>query len=282
MEIGIRDARPEDREDVLGFASETWDGWDYIPEVWEDWLEEGDLLVGDVEGTVVGVIHLVGVSEDEAWIEGLRVDPDYRREGVATRLVEAAEERAREGGRQVIRCMVFGSNSVGHELFEDLGFGHVASLRHARAFGFPYSTSLERDENEEFADVVEGTEAHEEMGGLYVCDWRAASLGTSLEDVDFDPLYLRDEDGETVGACLPTGVRVNTTEEDDRDEVVMGFAWAKTRYITDLGLQMRTEARVEDADDVLAFVPDDSDYVNSLESAGYEVSDAVSVYEKLV
>lgn len=287
MDVEVRHAHPEDREDVLGFTSETWDGWDYIPDVWNDWIEEGDLLVGvdrETDDRPVGVLHLLEVSEDEAWIEGLRVDPDYRREGVATRLIEVAVEKARDGSKEAVRCMVFGSNDEGIELFEDLGYGRVASLRHARSFGFPYSTSLERDDDEDFVGVIEGTDAYEDLGGLYVEDWKMRSIegeGTDIpEDVDFDPLYLRDEDGDTVGACLPTGTRTNTTEEQDRDELVMGFAWAKTRYITDLGLQMRTEARVEESDDVLAFVPDDSDYVNSLESAGYEVSDSVYVYER--
>ncbi len=35
----VRRARPEDSDAILGFATSTWHGWDYIPHAIPVWLE---------------------------------------------------------------------------------------------------------------------------------------------------------------------------------------------------------------------------------------------------
>ena len=49
--IRVRLAQPADRDAVLAFATSTWNGWDYIPEVWDAWVvpTDGVLLVATVE-----------------------------------------------------------------------------------------------------------------------------------------------------------------------------------------------------------------------------------------
>ncbi len=87
----VRRAREQDRESVLDFASQTWHGWDYVPNAWPVWLSasDGAFLVGtvgepggqDAEGNPLDVGQVVAITRvalaapTEAWLEGIRVDP---------------------------------------------------------------------------------------------------------------------------------------------------------------------------------------------------------------
>ncbi len=41
----INGAKPSDKEKILDFCKNTFSWGDYIPEVWDFWIKEGNLLV---------------------------------------------------------------------------------------------------------------------------------------------------------------------------------------------------------------------------------------------
>src|SRR5689334_19752757 len=86
--IEIRPAREEDRAAVLAFCAQTWDWGDYIEYVWDEWLRDaqGALLVATSDGTPVGITHMRILTSQEVWLEGMRVDPAYRNQGIAKAL----------------------------------------------------------------------------------------------------------------------------------------------------------------------------------------------------
>lgn len=147
--LGIRRAVPADREMVLAFATSTWDGWDYIPQVWEDWVadEVGAFLVGTAEpgpdqealtdrdgtplqpGQVVAITHLAMLSPTEAWVEGIRVDPRVRGMDVATDLQAGVLAAAREAGATVVRYVTGQVNEGSLRLGARHGLLPVAWLR---------------------------------------------------------------------------------------------------------------------------------------------------------
>src|SRR5947209_16351946 len=96
-ETEIRPAQAEDHDAVLAFCAHTWEWGDYIDEVWDEWLHDanGLLLVATINGQPVGVAHLLMLNEMDAWLEGLRVDPNYRQRGIATALDQALLAEAR-------------------------------------------------------------------------------------------------------------------------------------------------------------------------------------------
>lgn len=121
----VRRAVPDDRDAVLAFTSTTFDGWDYIADVWETWVADalGVLLVAAVgadpdgappttpggesldPGRIVGVTHLAMLSATEAWIEGIRVDPAVRGLEIATDLQAEVLRWARDLGATVVRYL---------------------------------------------------------------------------------------------------------------------------------------------------------------------------------
>ena len=149
LPIAVRRARPEDREAVVAFASDTFGGWDYVPAAWPDWIAapDGVLLVatpvppdpaidpGLDPARPIGVCHVCVLSEGEAWFEGMRVDPRARGRSVATTLQVAELHWAAAHGARVVRYTTGESNEGSHRL----GARHGFRLAGVRLMYFPPS-----------------------------------------------------------------------------------------------------------------------------------------------
>lgn len=130
-ELEVRDAREDDHDAVLAFCSRTFgDEGDYIADVWDEWLADthGALLVGVVDAQPVALSHVRMTAPDEAWIEGVRVAPAARRQGVAHVMVSRSLVRARELGATVARMFTGATNEASQRLFTGFGFTRVAEL----------------------------------------------------------------------------------------------------------------------------------------------------------
>jgi hypothetical protein len=133
LPIRVRRARADDREPVLTFASATWDGWDYIPEAWPDWIaaRDGVLLVAtpldsDRPFAVARVAMLAG---GQAWLEGIRVDPALRGHSIATNLQVAELRWAEAQGAHVVRYVTGQDNEGSHRLGARHDFERLADWR---------------------------------------------------------------------------------------------------------------------------------------------------------
>lgn len=147
--IVVRRARADDRDAVLGFAANTWDGWDYIPEVWDDWLvsPDGAFLVAIVGaaaggepaldatgqeldvGAPVAITRIASLSTTEAWLEGIRVHPRVRGMEVASDLQVAELRWVDALGATVVRYMTGEGNEGSLRLGARQGLLPVARWR---------------------------------------------------------------------------------------------------------------------------------------------------------
>jgi ribosomal protein S18 acetylase RimI-like enzyme len=84
-------------------------------------LRVGDRLVG-----AVVVTH----DSRKGWINRLAVDPNTRRRGYGSRLVEAAEGLLRDQGINVIAALVESSNDVSLAFFRDAGYVEIDGGMH--------------------------------------------------------------------------------------------------------------------------------------------------------
>ena len=137
----IRPARAEDKEAVLAFCQQTFTWGDYIHYVYDEWLvdAEGDMTVVAVDGVPVALARVRYLSPTEAWFEGLRVNPAYRRHGLATAVAEYNRERALARGIRVGRAFISATNVASQTLSSRMGFVHVAQYR-----GWDLKLPLER------------------------------------------------------------------------------------------------------------------------------------------
>ncbi|PSP18822.1 GNAT family N-acetyltransferase [Halobacteriales archaeon QH_10_67_13] len=132
--VELREATHDDYDAVTAFTSSTWDGDDYIPDVYHDWIEgeHRHTLVADPEGSneeLAGIAQAVMLSEREAWTQGMRVNPTYRSAGIGTTLTHALFDWARDRDAVVARNMVFSWNRAGLGLSRTAGFEPATEFR---------------------------------------------------------------------------------------------------------------------------------------------------------
>ncbi len=72
---------------------------------------------GELVGTVIG-----SYDERKGWINRLAVDPEYRRQGIAQRLIARIEKALREKSARIICALVEEANLESISLFEKLGY----------------------------------------------------------------------------------------------------------------------------------------------------------------
>ena len=68
-------------------------------------------------------------TSSEAYVERLVISPDFRRKGMARRLLVAAEDLARDAGKETIGLHVSGNNLPALRLYEDEGYEEVSRQR---------------------------------------------------------------------------------------------------------------------------------------------------------
>lgn len=131
MAIETRLARSEDKPAVAAFCARIWEGHDYVPEIWDQWLTDpqGVLMVATLEDTPIAVVRAALQSPGEAWLEGMRVDPDHRQHRVATILSHALLQEIATRGVTVARLMTAYDNAAVHHMCEHTGFRLVVRTR---------------------------------------------------------------------------------------------------------------------------------------------------------
>ncbi len=134
----VRRARPDDVGDVAALAGDTWPDRafeDYLPETFPEWVapgagrEDRRTVVATTGGRVVGVCGCALLTDEEAWLRGLRVAPERRGEGVGTGMARDLLGWARGRGATVARAMVFSWNPAGLGWSLSAGFEARAAFR---------------------------------------------------------------------------------------------------------------------------------------------------------
>lgn len=83
---------------------------------------------------IVGYVNPV-IDKSEGWIGGLGVVPDHRQQGIASRLMAAAEDLCRNQGVDSVFLEVIEGNSKAQRLYEKLGYAE--SRKYLSAEGKP-------------------------------------------------------------------------------------------------------------------------------------------------
>ena len=120
-------AQSSDKKDVLNFCQYTFSWGDYIHEVYDSWIDEGDLVVFEEDGNPIAICHGVIYSEEEMlWIEGIRVRSDYRRSGLAEKLVLYIENNAKNSGIKHSSMLIESQNKPSLNLAKKIGYNKQA------------------------------------------------------------------------------------------------------------------------------------------------------------
>ena len=121
----IRKLRPSDRDDVMEISRHVWEGHDYLPSVFESWLNDENSHFYGVEqdGRVVAVANLRLLEGGRTgWMEGLRVHPDYRGKGYANEMTRFLVRKAEDFGIERLRYTTGDNNAASLKLASMAGF----------------------------------------------------------------------------------------------------------------------------------------------------------------
>jgi len=106
----IRNAKPSDKPHVLKFCQNTFSWGDYVEHVWDFSLNE-DLLFVYEKHLPVGICHAF-LSQNQIWIEGIRVEPNSRKQKIASELVSHAEFLGKRNGALFSSMLIDVENSI--------------------------------------------------------------------------------------------------------------------------------------------------------------------------
>jgi GNAT superfamily N-acetyltransferase len=125
-----RPALPMDTTHVLELTRSIWEGEDYVPKVWADWLADpgGLLAAAECRGVVIGIGKLTKLSPQQWWLEGLRVHPEYEGLGIASRLNDYLLDFWLKTGTGIIRMATSSSREAVKHLAQKKGFHIVGEF----------------------------------------------------------------------------------------------------------------------------------------------------------
>lgn len=144
----IRSAQKKDREKILKIASHTWEGWDYVPQLIDEWLNEGGLFIAKESGEIVGLTKTTILSRGELWLEGIRVKKELRRQGIGKKLAFFQLEEALKQRPRIIRLSTAEVNIESIKLIKNMGFRKINE--------FKYMELHHPEEKELLSNVLKG------------------------------------------------------------------------------------------------------------------------------
>jgi ribosomal protein S18 acetylase RimI-like enzyme len=269
----IRPARADDKATVLTFCERTYEWGDYVPLVWDDWLDEeqGQLLVATRDDRPVAVGKVTLLTPTEAWLQGLRVDSQHRRQGLAHQMLQYCLDVARQSGATVARLATSSRNEAVQKTTERAGMQRIAAawILEANALpparSMPTLTPMTAASWPQVSARIIGSACLAAMGGLYgVWDWQELS-----------PAKLRTclEQGQVLGlfdnANLAATALITEVHEEEK-YLAIGFAEGDEMQGERLADALRGYAHSLGLERLGVCVPSGSQLLLAFANSGYE------------
>lgn len=271
--------RAADRERVVEISRDIWDGHDYLPRVFDEWLMDAGAAfqAAELEGVVVGVQRLRPIAPGLVWYEGLRVASTHRRQGFARAMIASAIADARE---QRFREMRLGTgNSDAVPLFESMGFRRLVDVRWWRGL------RMEGGEPARMPDPSEARKAWpaiEKSPGIELYHGVSADFN-GARDVDADELERLAKIGMIrVG---PGGRALAALREPWGNNLAVAFLAGRGGALRELLMALRFEADADGLGHVSVSLPRDHPASDDMTASGYDLAndeDSAYIYGLLL
>ena len=187
----IRNAINSDKFSVLNFCKDTFSWGDYIQDVWDYWLSEGNLLLIEKQYPV-GMCHAF-FSKNQVWIEGIRINSNFRRQGLASELVKHVESLAKEKQLLFSFMLIDNENSLSLSMAKNLNYQIFQTWNF-----YSLLPQINNNHKIQFGNVINYTKTH------YVKSWRWLVLDeeTLLLLSKQNKIIFSDESGDISIAIL--------------------------------------------------------------------------------
>ncbi len=179
--VVCRPALPKDTPDVMEMTRTIWDGHDYVPYVWEEWLADPDGLLTSAElgGRVVGMGKLTRLSDEDWWLEGLRVHPDFEGRRIASHIMEYLYEVWERTAKGTIRLATASYRHSVQHLSDRMGFRKIGEFSE---FSAPVKPGAHYAEEIGFSPLLPGQET---KAAEFTAESQSLSLSYGLIDLGY-------------------------------------------------------------------------------------------------
>ena len=264
----MRPVRPADRDRVVEMTRDIWEGRDYLPRVFDDWVGDASAAFQalEVDGEVVGLQRVRPYAPGLVWYEGLRVASTHRRRGLARAMLESAVAEARQQGFKEMRLATGNADAV--PLFESLGFARLVDVRWWKAG---------RVEGGDPARIPDPKEAPRLWSAV------ADSSGLGLyHGVSADFNGARDLGAEELAAlaangmlrAAPGGRAVAGLRQGWGSNLAAAFVAGRGAALRDLLLALRYEADADGLDHVTIALPRGHPAGDDMNASGYDLANS--------
>ncbi len=217
----IRRAKTSDKDKVVDFCKFTFSWGDYIEEVWDYWILEGNLLVSTNNDIPVGLCHSFLIGPNIIWIEGIRVNKNYRRKGIATKLVRESEIFAKKNNCNLVKMLIDTKNIKSIKLAEGLNY------QNKEKWDF-YSLTPKKNNSSKNVRIAKKDEALNYLNKKtldYVRSWRWIPLNNQIiSKLVKENKILIVADNDTIN-----GLAI-LTESDHFDKTLMVTLYSGNKY----------------------------------------------------
>ncbi len=277
--LSFRPVRPTDKDRVVAFTLNTWgdDGDDYIKDVFDEWVTDprGEFTAAVLGDRVVGIAKLTDRGNDEWWLEGLRIDPAYRRKGVASEFLRYHVESVKRLGGKVVRYMT-GDGNLGSQIIgARAGFRHILTYTAHLAEAseeFPLPTPLTLDDVPALSRWIDSSLMRYQHG-VFRDAWSAKTLTeTELRHAAEAKLAygLKDKtDYLTAWALLRSEEYDDDSEDNEQRRLRIDHFDGEMSAVTELARRMRALAAIRHCVEVGAGISDYAPLVRAIVDAGY-------------
>ena len=132
--LKVRKLTLKDKPRAIEITKDIWDGDDYLPRVFDKWVNDKDgefIAAVDEKGNVIGFEKLTMVTQHDAWIEGLRKDMKSKVKGVGVFLTNyILDKLSKNKDIRTIRFSTYIYNVESMGLFQKIGFKIIEKRDH--------------------------------------------------------------------------------------------------------------------------------------------------------
>jgi len=275
----IRPAQQSDREAVFKFCEHAFDWGDYVPDVWDMWLNEqhSRVFTATLDNAPVGIMRVAMKKPGEAWFQAARTHPNHRRMGIATALVEACCEWARNNGAKAVRLSTDSDNYAAQEVLKRLGFIRMSDFiimkcERPRPQEAGKCRWARKGDVERIWKFLAGSEVFKASAGLYT----VLFIWMTLDKKDLNRFVTSGKaiihQGEDVVDGL---ILIDETVRDvwDNKPIQTSYIDGERRAIFEMMKLVKTYAHTEDFETVYAFACNTPSVVKALTEAGFSRDD---------
>jgi GNAT superfamily N-acetyltransferase len=280
LKVICRPARREDTSDVLELTRTIWEGEDYIPLVWQDWLADtqGRLAVAEVGGRVLGLGKLTRLAAGQWWLEGLRTHPEFEGRGIAASLHDYLVNAWLQNGNGTLRLATASFRRAVQHLSDRSGFIKVGEFSPFRANALEGNVldfrPLEERQAGSALAILQASPALALCGGLIDLGWEwCAPVSELLADTA--------SQGEAFWWRGERGLVLLRQDQDDESGDTLLNIQSLACQVEDLATLLqacRSLAKAQDYPSIEWRSPLQPAALTALESAGFERGWDASVY----